>query len=356
MADITRNSPAREYRTLRPYRGVGAVQDLLDDAVLRLDGEASVVPDGNAVIEANAYLTTEVAIDLLGEAEDSGDPVHSHVEFVNRLEDALGETGIGPDEFSLLRYTFVITTPYLKLLHEAWSGSHADFTALLGLVAIAGAGRDDRPKPLLAPSGGCVIEMIVHLNQDRDGKRADHPLEVWGKGTWLGRIRFSLATDITEIGFTPTPLTADLKQKLDLPSDTVRYIVPENPLDPEGSATDLLVYVDEGVLNAITANPGGSGARTFQHQLALDVVASIIGESSRSLAGEPETTLTSIHESLCHRLIRQASRTTAGKVDEEREEAMFTRLKDEPLRVLAEFEGGLDTIRKQLLVCIREAS
>jgi len=356
MADSAGNNPARESRPVRPYKGVDVLQDVLDQAVLRLDGEATAVADGSTVITPGDYLLREVVIDFLGVDEESQDPTRTHEEFMTRLEEALSDSGISPDEYGYLTYTLTVSTPYLKLLEKPWEGDHAALKETGGRVFVTTSGRENRPKPLLAPSGGCSIEFIIHLARNRDGKRADHELEVWKKGTWLARIRFGLETDVSDIGFVPTPLTADIKEKLDLPTDTVRYIIAERPLDPEGSPTDLLVYVDEGVLDAIAANLGGSGTKAFQHQLALDVVAAIINESSRALAGEQETTLTSIHESLCHRLIRQASRTAKGRIDEDREEAMFTRLKDEPLRVLAEFEGNRDIIRKQLVASVREAS
>lgn len=354
MAEAPTRNLASEFRALRPYKGVDRVQAVLDNATLRIGNDTRVLADGSLVLDANTYLTATLELDLLRQPEDFDEPAEDQGCYFDRLHEELQSVGIEPAEFDQLRFMAVATTSYLKLLHVFWVGGYSDLLTTQGRLALAPAGREGRPRPLLAPSGGCTIEFIAYLGEDRGHDRSTRPLEVHSKGTWLARIRFDLETDITEIGFTPTPLTDELREGLSLQVDTIRYIVVEDPLDPDGSSSDLTVYVDADVLNAISANPGGTGARTFQLQLAIDVIAAIVNESSIHLATEPDTTLSSIEGSLCHRLVRQTSRNSAGRIDEEREEAMFTQVKDEPLRVIAGFEGSNDVIRKRLLSNIKE--
>ena len=354
MAEAPTRNLASEFRALRPYKGVDQVQAVLEDATLRIGDDIRVLADGNQVLEANTYLTAMLELDLLRRPEDPDGPAEEPDGYFDRLHKELREAGIESTELNQLRFMVVATTPYLKLIHVLWVGGYSDLVTSQGRLPLASGGRENRPRPLLAPSGGCTIEFIAYLGEDRGHDRSTRPLEVHSKGTWLARIRFDLETDITEIGFTPTPLTEELKEDLLLPEETIRYIIVEDPLAPDGSSNDLTVYVDADVLNAIAANAGGTGARTFQLQLAIDVIAAIVNESSILLATDPDATFSSIQGSLCHRLLRQASRTNAGRIDEEREEAMFTQVKDEPLRVIASFEGSKDVIRKRLLSNIKE--
>lgn len=354
MAEARTANPASEYRALRPYAGVGQVQEVLDCATLRIGTDLRLEADSSQILEANTYLTSTMELDFLTRFEGE-EPDELPSVFFARLASALTAAGLDDEELSNVRIVVVATTPYLKLLDEIWQGSFHDLVAADGLLTLALAGSEGRPRPLLTPSGGCNIEAIVYLGADRAHDRSTRPLEVHAKGTWLARIKFDLDTDLAEIGFTPTPLSDEIRETYELTPHTVRFITAGRPLDPEGEPTDLNVYVDEEMLNTITANPGGSGARSFQIQLAIDVVGAIVCESSRLLAADPDLTLASIHGSLCHRLIRQASRTESGKVDEAQEEAMFTQIKDDPLRVVAVFEGSNDVIRKRLLANVKDS-
>ena len=344
-----------EFRTLRPYKGVDQVQAVFDDAVLHVGEHDRIVADGNLIAEANLYLTAPIKLSMLGWDHDSDEAIHSTRDVIRRLETGLEASGLSREEFNIVMYTVAASTPYLKILDTIRAVNHTGFKALIGSITVAESGKDSRPRPLLAPSGGCTIELVAYLATDRDLDRVERPMEVTGKGTWLARATFDIVTDLAEIGFTPTPLTPELKDHLELPRGTLRYITVEDTLQPNSSAGDMTVYVDNEALNAIGSNSGGSGARAFMVQLALDVVTAIVTEASRQLAAEPDTDLGTIQGSLCHRLIRQASRTSAGRVNESQEAAMFMAIREDPLRVISEFEGNEDDIKKFVLSSIKGA-
>src|SRR5690606_15842814 len=139
------------------------------------------------------------------------------------------------------------------------------------------------------------------------------PLRPRRRGTWLGRVRFKLSTQLGELGFTPRRLTSEKRAELDLPDTTIRYVEvdPTALLDEElDDAIDL--YVDETILAYLGQAPDSASARSFQRQLFVDVVSAVV-RAAPKVEGFDTLELAQMEESILFRIVDAAALPASGE-------------------------------------------
>jgi hypothetical protein len=349
MADSTFGEFS-EFRTLRPYENVDAVQELMEQLVLVYGEREPIISGATRFIEEGAYVNAIPELRWLLLSEEDGAKPEQEIwdSFHRRLKASVEKTGIETDDALVI---ITASTSYLKIAETIWSGTLQEFRSAskngdqIGLKLDG----DPRPGPFQTPKGGCRVEVSVILAKQLH-KASGKP---WRKGTWLGRAKFDVRTEKGEIGFTPKPMDDALREKLGLPRGTLRYVEMPSTLDPSEGAVEITAYVDVDLLNDLQNNPRLDGALAFQYQIALDVTRVLVAKANRELAVLKVSSPSEIADSLCARLIEAAARTGRGDRDREREALFFNYIKNEPDRYLAYEEARLTKLKSILQKSMR---
>lgn len=252
-----------ERRIVRPYVGVDRFQAVLDKWMLRI-GPDLLEAGEQRTISSSSYLVDPPVI-LVAPDNDALESVQKE------LAAATEAMGLEPSDVELV---VIAATPYLRLADIVHRRSLDDSYAVPREIGVRSV--TPPPRAMQTPSGGCDFDVYFTLAQ----QRAPEPLQPSRRGTWLGRTRFSLRTEFGEVGFTPRPLTADVREQFELPAETMRYVY---VLDPEALLQDDItsaveLYVDETVLAVLNQSPHTPAARFFQRQLYLDVMVAVVNE------------------------------------------------------------------------------
>ena len=333
MAEVSIRSTAQ--REVRPYKGVDMIQELFDKVVL-VYGQYEIGSDEHQSISASAYVNESVALRLLQDPESDDDKEPEP--FATAFERLLPETGLTTNE---VKFLVIASTSYLKIVDVVWQGGIDDVREAGQSIRLP---REPRPDPFRTPFGGCTVTFVAVLDQHRDKV----VLEPSRKGTWLGRSRFTVETDLGEIGFTPIPLTDQERDRLGLPPGALRYVVVGDPLDPEISQEDVEVYVDAELLGACIANPGTAGSRAFQHQILLTVISAILTKASRELqARGANVAISEVEDSILDRIITRAS-GGKGKPDDQTKQRLLELIRDDPGKFLTYVESWIRNLSRDL--------
>ena len=312
-----------EKRVVRPYVGVDAFQDMLGSFRLRIGPEA-LEPGDHRTVTSSSF---------------TGDPVRlipAPGDHLDRLRsesvDAVRQLGLALSDVDLV---VLASTPYLRLLDVVHRVSLDDPAAIPADLVLDA----DSTLALRTPSGGVDIEVCFVVNAHQPPK----PLHPWRKGTWLGRIRFELRTELGELGFTPQPLTADRRAQFALPDATVRFVqVSWDDLVGEDMSEAVDLYVDETLLTLVNSSPHSPGALAFQRQLFVDVMAAIVREAGR--ADIAEWDLADIDDTVLGRVVAVAAgpgpKSEPSEEKRARMEHAFHLLKEKPEVFLARLEAA----------------
>jgi hypothetical protein len=305
-----------EQREIRPYPRAQLVQSTLESCRLGV-GEYLLEPGDSLDVRAVDYATQHVELHLAVNEHELEALQEDLVRHVAALE-------LDPDDVELVVIT---STQRLKLAEIPWRTSLAHLHAEPTRIMLAAP--HHRPDSFDAPFGGVRIDLYCLLSR----QLSPLPLRPWRKGTWLADLRWELRSAVREVGFTPVPLDDELRRQLNLDSGTMRYVEFDgSALDPDIDESSLMLYVDGGLLTAITSNPNTPGSRFLQRQLFLDAVRSILMQPH--LSGEIRSaSYEEIQGSLLGRLIDMVAAN--GWTEQE----LFLEARDRPERFLALVEG-----------------
>lgn len=248
-----------ERRVVRPYADVEPFQAILDKWCFRI-GPEQLSPGEHRTIPSSSFLH-DPGVVVCAVDDDALEDV--------RKEAAAAADAAGYDQADV-ELVVIAATPYLRLADVVHRASVADDDAIPREIRLE---HDQGPGALRTASGGCDVDVYLCLAKDVPSR----PLRPARRGTWLGHIRFGLRTELGDLGFTPLPLTADVRSQHQLGADVIRFVdvTPEALLEDDLSAA-VELYIDEQVLAVLNQAPTTAGARFFQRQIFLDVVAALI--------------------------------------------------------------------------------
>ncbi len=331
---------ASEQREIRPFGAAASFDDCLGNLKLRMGG-TTVDPTGRISVQAPSFMADAATLVLGVDAEAVS-------ETIGRIEHALAVADLAATDVELL---VIASTPRLKT---------SEIVRRVPAAELSGEGIDiargqERPVAFQAPFGGCVVEVYLALSAQQDPA----PLRPWRRGTWLARCRFTVATGFGEIGFTPIPLDDELRDKLDLPLGTIRYADLDSPLGSATAAESLRLYVDAGVLAALTDVPYTAASKMVQLQLFLDVVTAVlmhedVRSSQRALRYDE------IEDSVLARLVDRVAGVSPGNAAESGElrshrDQVLRWAFEEPGQFMAHAENALTGLRKHWTNALSEA-
>ncbi len=321
---------SREKRTLRPYTVDSAFQSALNGAMVWLDDQcceagSSLAVDDNDFVRHGVHLVWAVE----GEFD----------RFRKQLTNAAWATGIHP---KLLRLVVVARTGSLKLADKLLDRSLGEIEDLDRSVRLDMLPRGNRRPVFCAGTHGAVVDAYVALSPDWTAPVAAERRRPKRAASWLARATFRLDASSKVPLFHPRPLDDKKRTELGLPVGTLRYIDlrDEDVTRAIEGAPTVEVWVDEGVLASIDANPKSAVAVYFQRQLILDFVSAVV---FRFAAERPEDPVVSMSfDEVKESLIGKVVELTADPNEEARDRAL-RECRAEPARAfaLAEDKFGL---------------
>lgn len=278
-----------EKRLVRPYVGLERFQNILDKWYLRIADEI-LEPGDHRTVTSSSFLT-DPAVLVCATDDDALEDVH---------KEAIGAVEAVDLSLADVELIVLASTPYLRMADIALRQSLADDEGIPRTLNLA---EIDGLRAQSTPNGGCNIDVYFALAQDTPAR----PLHPWRRGTWFGHIRFSLGTDLGELGFTPRALTDLLRNDMELPANTIRHVViDDDALRGEDLAGAVELYIDETLLAMLNQSPNTSAARSFQRQVFIDVVGAIVRATGR-WPDLPDVQLTDIEDTVLGRIVWAAA-------------------------------------------------
>jgi len=326
---------ATENRDVRPFRDLGEVQSWLEEHLRLIVSDATkteswvIEPGSTLRLDPKTLMTSNLQLKV-----DDEVPVLPVVKSAEQFAHDLGAKD--HTIFSIVLYG---SSTFLRFTDKIARWSFDDLKQLRNGHSLNAEGKP-RPRSLQLAHNGVVFDLAVVLNRDLK-PQAGLPHRL---GTWLARLRFTLANPAEGIGFTPLPLTAEKRKELKLSKQTATY-ARENPYQPDLLSAIMLddfveYYVDESLLARMSANPRHSQSALFQTQIFLGAVEFVVMEFQR-LDSIEEIQLPDVSEGLIGKILRIVSDET-----DEGLRQWLEVLKTNPSDFLAAVEASSEYLRR----------
>lgn len=307
-----------EHRIIRPFRDMQSAQGWMDRTLKcrLLHGDERIVdlsPGETARMDANVLRGSTVQVVADG---GWGGLRKALLEDLGQMSD-LRE--------SQIILVFAVRTSYLKrlevvkMLHPTEIGHQSEVIRLESTL-------------FRAVHHGWRLDVLLALGEELRYR----PGLPWRKGSWLARARFEVADPLEGMGFTPRPLTDEIREAYGLPADATRYIrIIDDQTILECTALDELLeyYVDEQLLSRLSNDPTSDPSRLEQTRIFLDA-ASFLIRKAHSEDGFEESRLDDVDGTVIDKFLRYL----AGDEAEGRRR-WLTAWKNDPERVLAAVES-----------------
>lgn len=310
-----------ETRTLRPFSGLAPFEDALSRPLLHF-GEDICTPGSSiaVAIDRHTFQLRRVVIEWA--------PEEAFDDFQKDLLQGADNLGIPRSDLVLLVFA---KTGYLKQVDLLKTVPLSDLESLERYIDLS----SPRPKSLMAPQSGFVVEALVVLGRTLEPA----PLKPWRKGTWLARSTFGVDTSLGKNLYRPLPLTEQVRDELGLPAKTVRYVYlgDHDPLGPfAGQPEQPILYIDEDVLAEIQTSVSSPVSKAMQYDMALDFLTAVLYESSRN-PDLREMAVADLEGSLLGEIIRRI----AGPSESEQAKLLGL-IRSDPHKAVAHAEAAID--------------
>ena len=312
-----------EQRDMRPFSPVEALDRLAAGIRLRV-GDELLEPGGGKILDEAVYLHTPVTVVLPSRAD-----VDAETEAATAELEGLDLTA---DD---IKFVVVMSSGYLKLLDFAAECSLGSLSQAPTETSLTKGGR---PRALRAPHGGCSIEVLFYLANEKP-KKTGRP---WRYATWLAKASFELSTEQAFRGFTPKPLTATEKAERKLSPKTVRYITLDNnsPIEPDLTEDLVEVWIDADLLAQMSIAPKSKSSVALQRQFFVDAVAAVVSAAA-ALPGLADLGWSEIKETILGRVISMVAPTsTKPEVRETACQSYLDMLKENPPQFMSYVEAA----------------
>lgn len=315
-------------RTIRPFVGIGGLQDVMSQSLLHF-GTEPCPADGNLHVDVSPheFLLRPVILDWTTDDE-------SFTTFRLDLVAGANEAEIPLEDIELVT---VASTPFLRVSEIVFRHPLQELDTLPRSVPLIQGPR--RPRAFSAPHNGFRVDSFLALARSRQRV----PLRPFRKGTWLSRARFVVTTTMAAAILPPAPLTAEVRQRLQLPAKTMRYVEwnDHDVLEPQSGQVDPVLYVDENLLAQLNSRRGSTTSRSIQVQLVVDVLSQILQRAAESGDEVRTRTYEDVRDSLVGSVIRIAA--GPGATDARRTAVLHDVAQDWG-RVMAHVEHAIDVL------------
>ncbi len=322
----------RENRDVRPFVDLAELESIWEECVT-----VRAIPTTSGASEpivCTAWSTQRIEPQTLATAE-----VHLHIPSdqvvlpMMRITEAFAKK-LGLKDVSAFSVVLQATSPFLKFTDELLRCTMDEVETWRGGINLTPVG--GRPRSLQLPHNGTRFDLMVVLN--RALKKS--PGIPWRLGTWLAHLQFTFANPSDGIGFTPIPLTDELRQEFGVSSGSLFYprVKPNQPDWQRANYFDDFgeFYVDSEVLDLLAAAPREQQSAIAQTQIFLHALNFLVMEFQRDERRD-SISLGEVNDGLMGRLLRVVSGESQNEL-----EAWFNVLKREPSKFVAALESAAD--------------
>jgi len=320
-----------EEIVVRPFAGTESLQSLLSECHLFI-GKQLAKPGSRTTIDIRDYGSTPISLNF---ASDS----NGLKTFTDSLERGVAESELKLDEVALV---VTISTPRLKTVDIVWEFELKQLGKLPRSVQLVTT--SSKSESAQAPFGGCSIDAYILISRELEKQS----LRPWRRGTWLGRARFEIDSNLTDVGFLPTPLRDEDRRRLGLNKSTVYYVSIENALEVGLNGNSLELFVDDGLLARLAKSPLTAASRLIQAQLFLDTMAALIYQAS---AEAQDAVISDIEGTLLDRLLERLSGSNRGS-----RQYLFEILKTRPALLVSHLQGLVTDLRSDIFDVLIEGT
>lgn len=323
---------SRENRDIRPFIDLAELEAMWEEFVtIRVIPKTSGQPDplicsawSTQRIEPQTLATSDIHIHL---------PSDQVVLPMLKIAEAFAKR-LGLKDASAFSVVLYGTSPFLRFTDELLRCSVSEIENWRGGQSLVGSGK--RPRSLLLPHNGTRFDLVVVLNQSLK-KATGMP---WRLGTWLAHLQFTLANPAEGIGFTPFPLTDELRAEFGISTGTLFYprVKPNQPDWQRANYFDDFgeFYVDSEILDHLAVAPREQQSATIQTQIFLHALNFLVMEFQRDDRRD-SISLAEINDGLMGRLLRVVSGESQNEL-----EAWLDVLRQEPNKFMAAVESATD--------------
>ena len=335
---------AEENRVVRPFRAPDELQDWMNQNIFlevqpltdgHADGDLITVAAGETKrLEPKTYLTADITLRISPDADIDS--------FTSGLTKYAKLIGSGKQVLSIMLFG---SSSFLKFSDELCRWSVSEFERSGDGYKIASTG-PSRPRAAKTAHNGASFELAVVLQQQL-GSVVGMP---WRLGTWILRSSFSLGNPLEGFGFTPLPLTKEKRIELGIGPETFKFAKKSdfNDLFESETLDDYIeFYVDEEILNRLSAAPRNAQSAFIQTEIFLSAIEFVVlaASTDRDLQ---DKSLQEISGTLVDKLLRAISTERVDDLNK-----WFSLLKNDPQKFLTKYED-LIGYRTRLLKSIGE--
>jgi len=339
---------SRENRDVRPFIDLSELEMELETCLtIRVIPKTSSRTDP---LICKAWATTRVEPQTLATADvqlhlPEDQLIQPMVKMVRDFARNLGQK-----DDSALSVVLYGSSPFLRFTDELQRWRIEDIECWRGGLSLIPQGK--RPRCLRLPQNGTRFDLVVIL--DRQLKNS--PGLPWRLGTWLAQLQFTLANPAEGIGFSPIPLTDEIREEFELSRGSLFFprVKPNQPDWQQANYFDDFAefYVDSEVLDQLAAAPREQQSAIIQTQIFLHALNFLIMEFQKDDRRD-SITLGEINDGLMGRLLRVVSGESQGEL-----EAWLTVLKQDSARFMAAIESATDikNVMRRGLAAVRAVS
>ncbi len=285
----------RETREARPFRIPEPAEGVFDAAVLRFGGKTCEA-DSRLLWEASeSYAQQPVVLEWCPETGFDG--------FRGKLRQAAAELEGVWGKPAPLALMVTVTSRYLSLMDRVFE-HRLDRLDSLERILDLGSG-ERRPAGLRTGSRGGRVDAYLLLDE-RAPKKVLSP---WRKGTWLPRVRFTIATEYAKDLFRPRPLTAAGRKELGLTPEAVRHVRFHESTWEQNDPEPPELYLDSDLYDEFANRPKAPISRSMQTELAGFFLRAVLTDACGNRGEWEDREWGELRDSLLGRVVR----TIAGK-------------------------------------------
>jgi hypothetical protein len=325
-----------ETRTIRPFTGLGGLDEVLEGVVLHF-GPDAVRANESIALDMPPYEFLLRPVHL----EWAADEVSFH-EFKDLLVTRALRAEIPLDSLSLV---VVASSSFLKIAEIVFTWPVDDIDALPRQTALTEV---RRPRAFNTPFSGFRVDVYLLLDRDL----AFRPLRPHRRGTWIARSNYRIETTLGPAVLPPTPLTDEIRTRYGLPAKTIRYFDfgDHDVTQPYAEQEPPVFYIDANLLGQLNARRNSPASRAIQLQLAIDFIHAVIRRASASndLDGLKYDDL---RATLLGNVLRVAAGPGASHADLDN---LVRKVQDDPEYVVARAEHFAD-VQSGFVGCLEEA-
>lgn len=312
-----------ETRVVRPFQSADKTQDWINDNLrIELVSGTSILekltPGSTSRIDANTLLSCSPL--LTGIDENLYKAV---------IADATDMGGLDPENLKIL---VVVKSSYLKQVSLISEYSVEEIRGLSNSIPL----NDELFKCV---HHGWEVSVLLLLSNSS----IPQPGVAWRRGTWLARVDFLVASPTEGLGFTPRALTEEIRTHYELSQKTTRYAqVVDGMSILDGATVDAVLeyYVDEALLQRLSASPTSPFSILEQTRIFLDAASFVVTEACRDSDFRGKS-VDDVKDSVVHKFLILLAGD--NKADQKSWLAIW---QDSPAKIIAQIEAHANLAEK----------